>query len=166
MIKYATGILPICKKTGRILVLLRSGIVNEPFTWANAGGLIDVPVNYDSPDWSEIKKEALRELLEETGYSGKIQLHLSKTYEKNLTERKHTKLVYYNWIGIVSEEFSVKLCSENADFKWVTLKEMGDLKDSGVLHNGVSFILSDPIITQYTNTNYLKKLKIYLNKFI
>ena len=35
------GILPICKKTGRILVAYRSLEVNEPHTWGIFGGKLD-----------------------------------------------------------------------------------------------------------------------------
>lgn len=64
------GILPICLKTNRILLDLRSPYVNSPGIWNLFGGKLDIDEGVDE----SIQIAALRELEEETGYHGEIKL--------------------------------------------------------------------------------------------
>jgi 8-oxo-dGTP pyrophosphatase MutT (NUDIX family) len=111
------GIVPFCKKTNRFLVGLRSNRVLEPNTWGGFGGKLDV----ENGVQEEIEKAAIRELEEETGYSGELNLLKGFVF-------KDQNFEYHNFIGVVEEEFNVKLNWENTSYKWVTYKELKNLQ--------------------------------------
>lgn len=91
--------------TGRYLVAHRSQHVEEPNTWGTWGGAID---------GSEDPKTAmLREVKEETGYSGSIEIDHIWTFEHKSGFR------YHNFLAIVPKEFTPKLDWENRGYKWV-----------------------------------------------
>jgi 8-oxo-dGTP pyrophosphatase MutT (NUDIX family) len=126
----AAGILPICTKTGRILVGLRSEDVYEPHTYGIFGGKFD--------DDSETAEEvAKRELYEETQYDGKIKLIPSYVYTN-----KNFK--YYNFIGLVDKEFKCKLNWENNLVKWITFEELLTLDDK---HFGLDSLIENDLET-------------------
>lgn len=129
---YGAGILPICKSTNRILLGYRSLETNEPHTWGLFGGKLD-----DDEDISMIQQVALRELYEETGYRGKIELLPAYVFE----DRKH-KFEYHNFIGLVDKEFKTYLNWENEKTQWFTYDEiLNDLKYD--LHFGLSKWIND-----------------------
>ena len=105
------GVLPICRSTGRILVAMRSEFVNEPNTWGIFGGAMD---EGETPH-----EAAERELTEETGYNGKFQLIPAYIY---VSPDKTFK--YYNFIGIVEEEFAPEYDWETESSEWMTLEEL------------------------------------------
>jgi len=121
-----SGVLPICKKTGKILVGLRSKYVNEPNTWNGFGGKID---NEEDP-----KCAAKREFEEETKYHGNIQM-------VNAFVFKTKGFVYYNYIGLISNEFKPENSWETESTKWITFDELMKLKDK---HYGLESLLKDP----------------------
>lgn len=102
------GVLVYCKNTNRFLLGLRSRLVNEPGTWGTFGGKID---NDSNP-----KEAALRELKEETNYSGPINLIHFDTFESG-------SFKFFNFLGVVDEEFSPRLDWENEDAKWFSPDE-------------------------------------------
>lgn len=104
------GVLPICKKTGKILVSYRSKYVNEPHTWGIFGGKLDE--GFDK----NIQEVAKREFIEETGYNGKIQLIPAYVYNTEGFE-------YHNFIGLVDHEFVPELDWETEKIKWVDFEE-------------------------------------------
>lgn len=103
------GILPICIKTGRILLAQRSEDCNEPHTWANWGGAIDFNENP--------KLSAKREFQEETHFNSNIELIDAYIYTNG-------SFRYYNFIGLLEEEFNPILNWESENYKWVTYDEL------------------------------------------
>ena len=86
----ASGILPICAKTGRIGLSWRSGDVDEGNCWGTIGGAVKRGM---TPEES-----AREELSEETGYRGAIRLHPAYVY-------RDMGFQYYNFLGEVLKEF-------------------------------------------------------------
>ena len=143
MTKYAesfwgnagSGVLLVARDTQRILLGLRSEDVNEPNTWGNFGGAIGVT------DWGEPEEalppeeNALKEMAEEIGYTGAIEMMPSFTY-------RSPEFTYYNFIGIVEQESDVPLNQFNwevSELQWFTLAEIMALPN---LHFGVSALMS------------------------
>ena len=103
--KQGAGCVFKAKDTGRFLIAHRSRWVQEPNTWGTWGGAIDANENP--------KDAMLREIKEETGYSGEIQLQHLWTFEHESGFR------YYNFLAIVPTEFEPILDWENQGFAWV-----------------------------------------------
>jgi len=122
------GILPIAK-SGRILIGFRSKEVSYPHTWAPFGGKAET---------KNMKKEAIREFREETGYKGDLELFPAHVYE----DENHK---FHNFIGLVKDEFEPKLDYETDKAKWVTYKELKQLSPK---HYGLTALLknSDKLI--------------------
>lgn len=140
------GILPIAKKTGKILVALRGKYVNEPNTWGVIGGAVD-DVDED------IKKTAKREFHEETQYKGDIQLIPAYVLE---TPNKTFK--YHNFIGIIPDEFNPTTDWETERFEWVCYDELISLSKK---HFGLTNLLKDKksleIIKKYSSNSCLNE---------
>lgn len=97
------GVIIQCAKTKRYLLGLRSQYVNEPNTWGTFGGMIDK---------GEDPLEAVRrEIEEEIGVSQEIPIKLFDTFEKGTFK-------FYNFYGVVQNEFKPELDWENADARW------------------------------------------------
>ena len=133
------GVIPYCKKTKRFLISYRSGFVNEPYTYGVWGGKIDD---------DEIPTDAvIRELYEETKFNGNIELIKIYTFiEKSFK--------YYNYIGIVENEFIPILDFENEDYVWLNFN---DLLNINPKHFGLESLLKDDetinIIKKILNNN-------------
>jgi 8-oxo-dGTP pyrophosphatase MutT (NUDIX family) len=128
------GILPICKKTGRILLNYRSSYVLEPNTWGVYGGkLDDEPVNEQG-----IIDAAKRELLEETGYDKEIEIIPSFVF------RHKKQFTYHNFIGLVEDEFIPEMDWESDGYKWVTLQELLDIQPK---HFGLKELIKNDLKT-------------------
>jgi 8-oxo-dGTP pyrophosphatase MutT (NUDIX family) len=97
------GVLVYCQNTNRFLLGLRSKFVNEPGTWGTFGGKIDNDAN--------AKEAALRELKEETNYRGPINLIHFDTFQSGSFQ-------FFNFLGVVDEEFQPRLDWENEDAQW------------------------------------------------
>ena len=128
------GVLPICKKTGRILVAYRGEYVNEPHTWNLFGGKIE---SFDK----NIQEVAKREFVEETKFNGKIQLIPVYIYKVKGFE-------YHNFIGLIEDEFEPKLDWETEKTKWLNFEEFMKLYPK---HFGLKALVN----------NDLKKIKMY-----
>lgn len=123
------GILPICKNTKRILVGLRSSEVLEPNTWGTFGGKLDIDEGIEE----SIREGAIRELEEELGYKGNIDLIDAFIFRSGSFE-------YHNFFGIVDEEFEYSLDWENDDAKWMTVEELYQLPNK---HFGLISLLNE-----------------------
>jgi len=138
-----SGILPICIKTGRILIGLRNYWVNEPHTWGIFGGAIGLSHsgNKETP-----RKNALKELEEELGYKGPIKLEKSFIFKKQ-------NFKYTNYIGLVDYEFVPDLdydgLVEIKDAKWVTLEELLNQSDK---HFGLQALIDNALDQIKTHT--------------
>jgi len=118
------GILLIAKDTGHILLVHRSAYVNEPGTWGIPGGMIDV-------EDSSPSEAAKREAQEELGYSGAIELKPAHVF-------KAGKFRFFNFIGVIPEEFEPTLDWENEDAGWYSINDL-----PSALHFGIKSLLSN-----------------------
>jgi 8-oxo-dGTP pyrophosphatase MutT (NUDIX family) len=128
------GILPLCIKTKRFLVPLRSRSVEQPHTWGVWGGAID-------PD-EDPEQAAMRELSEESGYHGDFKILKAYIFVSSGGDFQ-----YHNFIGIIEEEFSPTLDWETENSKWVTYEELLELDNKhfglvGLLKNSKNLIES------------------------
>jgi 8-oxo-dGTP pyrophosphatase MutT (NUDIX family) len=142
------GILPIAKTTGRILINYRSRWVNEGNTYGIWGGKLD-------NNNENLKDVAIREFVEETHYSGKIDLIPSYIF-------KDSDFKYHNFIGLIEDEFTPTLDWESEGFLWLTFDELIHLPDK---HFGLIALLDndkdkiEKISISFTN---LKESKEFL----
>lgn len=132
--KQGAGCIILAKDTKRICIPHRSSYVEQPDTWGTWGGAID--------SGEDPKVAAIRELREEAGYNGKLELIPLFVF------RHSSGFTYYNFLALVEKEFAPKLDWETQGYRWV---EYGDWPEP--LHNGLKLLLSDPesveTITRY-----------------
>lgn len=121
--KQGAGCIIVARDTGRICLPHRSSYVEQPGTWGTWGGAID---SSEDP-----KVAAIRELREEAGYEGKLQLIPLYVF------RHPSGFTYYNFLALVEEEFSPTLNWETQGFRWV---EYGHWPEP--LHNGLKLLLN------------------------
>jgi len=133
--RVGAGVLPICKKTGRILVAYRGLRVNDPHTWCVFGGRLKEELNETEVECAK------RELIEESGFSGNIKLIPSYIYNTSGFE-------FYNFLGIVDEEFEPVLNWETEKSKWLNFEEFTKLQPK---HFGLNSLIE----------NGLEKIKMY-----
>lgn len=135
----ASGVLPICKSTGRILIGLRSSWVDQPFTWGNFGGAIGLGHYGNDEEKLSPEDNAEKEFREETGFDGSVELIPSYIFNKG-------SFKYYNYIGLVDVEFEMNRDNmehvEVSEIKWVTLDELINHED---LHFGIQSLLDNNI---------------------
>jgi 8-oxo-dGTP pyrophosphatase MutT (NUDIX family) len=117
------GCIPMSKKTGRVLLVLRSQEVEQPHTWGNPGGAHKAderPVD-----------AARRELVEETGYSGPAAMVPLLVFQSGTFR-------YCNFLALVEDEFLPDLGWEATDHVWVNLGGWPT-----PLHFGVASVFND-----------------------
>lgn len=122
--KRGAGCLFLARDTGRLLVAHRSDHVQEPGTWGTWGGAIDE---------AETPKQAVRrEVKEESGYKGKLNLISLSVFEHS------SGFKYYNFLAVVASEFVPDLDHETQGFRWVSTRWPRPL------HPGLKELLSIP----------------------
>jgi len=129
--RRGSGVLPFSQKTCRFMVSHRSPYVNEPNTFGVTGGKLEP---FEDP-----KDAAIRELKEETGYDGDIELIPSYTF-KDLKR----DFEYQNYIGIVDEEFDSNPdpvhAWETSEVKWINFDELVNLDNK---HYGLKKLVEE-----------------------
>ena len=130
----ASGILPIAKSSGRILLNLRSDEVNEPLTYGVYGGKLD------HDDLNDREKAAKREFIEETGYKGLIE-----TKKAFLFKTSNGSFEYQNYIGEIESEFDPTYDWESSGHKWVTFDELLEMikENPNKIHFGLRELVKE-----------------------
>ena len=153
-----SGVLVVARDTQRILLGLRSEDVNEPNTWGNFGGAIGV-TDFGEPEEALPPEEnALKEMAEEIGYTGAIEMIPSFTY-------RSPEFTYYNFIGVVDRESDVPLNRFNwevSELRWFTLDEVMALSN---LHFGVSALMRQEELVTLTAESK-ETIKLYTGEVI
>jgi 8-oxo-dGTP pyrophosphatase MutT (NUDIX family) len=103
--KNGAGILPLAATTGRVLLGERAAPCSEPGSWAGFGGGAE-------PDDASAEETALREFVEETGYTGPIRLAGHYACGNGGVS---TQL----FVGIVPDEFEPELNWEHSMALWL-----------------------------------------------
>jgi 8-oxo-dGTP pyrophosphatase MutT (NUDIX family) len=119
-----SGCVLMSRNTGRMLLVLRSGNVEEPYTWGNIGGA-------HNPNEDPLAS-ASREIQEETEYLGDVEMIPLYTFIKG-------SFVYQNYLGLIDEEFVPHLNWEATTYKWVELDNWPQ-----PLHFGIKALFNDP----------------------
>jgi 8-oxo-dGTP pyrophosphatase MutT (NUDIX family) len=101
----ATGAIILAKDTGRLLLQLRSPKSHCPNTYGQFGGSIDGN--------EQVTSALLREIKEETGYTGTIKLR-----PLMVSRDPARSFVYYNYLGVVPKEFEPQINEESGGYKW------------------------------------------------
>lgn len=132
---WGAGIMPICKKTGKILLQKRGAKIVYPNQWCTFGG--------KGEEGESHEQAARREFKEESGYKGRISnLKLIDTHRR-------PSFTFYNYICLVSDEFKVTTINkvtdanhvEVSDAQWCDFKEKKwGLK--GQLHFGLKRLMN------------------------
>jgi 8-oxo-dGTP pyrophosphatase MutT (NUDIX family) len=147
-----SGVLPLAKNTGRILINQRGMGVNEGGTYGVFGGGIFL----DRTNFTDIdelgasdypKQHALEELREETGYSGPIQMKEVFVYKDNKVNQEGVScnFYYWNYVGVCPVEFPVAPGSgheweEGGGSRWITLNELTTISPK---HFGLESVLKN-----------------------
>lgn len=118
----AAGCIPFARTTGRMLFLKRSGDVQEPGTWGNPGG---AHLSDEKPS-----EAALRELREETGYTGPIELVEMDPFEQGTFR-------YANYLALVPDEFTPTLNWESDAYQWANVENL-----PAPLHPGLEWVFA------------------------
>ena len=119
------GVIILARSTGRLLMPKRSEEVLEPNTWGVWGGAID--------EGEDPKKAARREVAEECGYTGPMELYPIYVYKHAASGFK-----YFNFLGVVEDEFTPQLNWETSQADWFDLRKLPT-----PLHFGIKAVLRD-----------------------
>lgn len=110
----AAGVLPICAKTGRILMVRRGLHQPNPGLWACFGG------KFDDTDRNP-KDTAKREFVEESSFAGKYKISSMPLY---VNHNNHSD--FYTYVGVFDEEFTpeIEKSNEAMDYGWFYIDEV------------------------------------------
>lgn len=104
------GVLLVCKKTQKFLLLKRNEVSSYPLTWSIVSGGIEKGEDY----LDGVK----RELWEETKIeSDEVDFELFEV-DNSLVPKFHF------YIGYCSKEIEVQLCDENIDYGWFDMNNL------------------------------------------
>ena len=153
-----SGVLVVARDTQRILLGLRSEDVNEPNTWGNFGGAIGVTDSGEPEEALPPEENALKEMAEEIGYTGAIEMIPSFTY-------RSPEFTFYNFIGLVDRESDIPLNQFNwevSELRWFTLDEVMALPN---LHFGVSALMRQEELVTLTAESK-ETIKLYTGEVV
>jgi len=136
------GILPLSKKTCRVLIQHRSNHVNEPGTWGIIGGAVSkVSTLYGIGEVFEeigvpeekIREGMMDEFREETDFRGKVT-PVSKFNVFEAFDWDGEKVFeYHSYVGTIDDEFTPPTNKDDPykfweaeDYKWVDVKALLD----------------------------------------
>ena len=108
--KQAAGCIFYSLESGKYLINHRSNMVEQPGTWGTWGGAMDIN---ESP-----MQAVSREIHEETGYTGSVDLMYVWTFQHS------SGFKYHNYIAVVPSEFTPILDWESQGYIWVILKHL------------------------------------------
>lgn len=136
--KAGAGILAISAVTKRILLVMRAPADGDQDAgkWSMVGGMMndeEMKVNADKGS----RDAALREFKEETGQDDPFD-KLIKSYEYRNPDGS---FVYYNYIGLVSDEFEPVLDHENSAYRWFSIADLKKIPRDQ-FHFGVKLLFS------------------------
>lgn len=113
--KIAAGVLPICKQTGKLLIIKRGPNQSGGGTWACFGGKFE-------PEADRSPKEcAKREFAEESSFTGFYKITRMPLHVNSDNHR-----IFYTYVGIVGEEFvpDLERGHEATEYGWFSLGEL------------------------------------------
>ena len=132
--KFGAGIIPICEKTGKILLQKRAKEISFPNTWATFGGKGETGETH--------KETAIREFREESGFKGQLNnIEFIYSHKKN-------SFTFYNYLGLVKTQFTPNTIGKETDAghieiqdaKWIDIDAFENM--SG-LHYGMKALIKD-----------------------
>ena len=118
--RLAAGIIPICTKTGNILLCKRNAEGSYPNHWGLFGGTFEEVDVYP-------KETAKREFKEETKYCGTYDLSSSP-----IDTMSNNFITFYTYVGLFNEEFvpdvdgEDEFSQENVDYGWFPIDRLPD----------------------------------------
>lgn len=136
--RQGAGAIILAKDTGRILLPLRSRLVEQPNTWGVWGGAID--------DKEDPASAVRRELSEEVGH----HLHIDELLPMYVFEDLRVGFRYSNFLAVIPNEFTPRLNWETQKTDWV---EFGKLPFP--MHFGLKALL------QNSGDQILKEVRKY-----
>ena len=110
--RIAAGVLVKCTTTGKVLLLLRNDVADEPNTWALVSGGVD--------PGEDILEGLKREVNEEMQIDPNIITY--KFVEEFKVEEKNMNFYYYE--GFTNSEFIPTLDHENLDWGWFDKEDL------------------------------------------
>lgn len=119
--REGAGVLVVARSTSRLLLLRRSSEVLEPGAWGIPGGRVDSS--------EEPRETATRELGEETGYDGEVEMSQAPLM---VYEEDDGAFRYSTFIGFVADEFGPELNWESDDAGWFTFDALPEPLHFGV----------------------------------
>lgn len=145
--KAAAGILAICETTGRMLLCLRKPEEGDRDSnvWATPGGMLNDKELKENVEIGS-REGALREFKEEIGEKDPFSRLMSSYVHMSADG----SFKYYNFIGIVPEEFEPKLNHEHTDAKWFSVADL-KLIPRDRFHFGLKLLFANDqkTITEY-----------------
>lgn len=108
----AAGILAVDQNSGKVLLIKRSPLCDQPNFWANVGGRMD-------PDETDPRITAIREFKEEVQPDEPYELSKTPFFIIN-----DGPLKFYTYIGFFKNKFVPVLNEENSDYGWFDLDEL------------------------------------------
>lgn len=125
MTDKATGTYLFSKKTGKILLLLRTDLCSDPNTWSIVSGLVDKGETFEAA--------AKREIKEELNYLEELDLYLFL--------QDVGKYFFHSFIAFIDDEINFDIdLSENNEARWFSKQEFYELKNR---HWGFNTVLED-----------------------